>query len=134
MPSHDPSTIPIHSRMMCESNLTDIEFTHYLSSIVRDGWVSLNSHYNQTDSSRRPSNESTCSLNVPLEREHTPQIATIASAILTKTRSQSLVNINRTKLSSCDGENLLNGIDESPNKNMRRRSLQHDGVSKVLVY
>lgn len=117
---------------MCESNLTDTEFSHYLSSIIRDGWVSLKSRYDQTDSSRRPSNGSTCSLNVPLEREETPHIATIASAILTKTRSQSLVNINKAKATSWDEENLLNGIEESPNKNMRRRSLQTDGVSCVV--
>lgn len=124
--------------IMCESNLTDNEFSHYLSSIIRDGWASLktNYYYNQIiDSSRRPSNESTCSLNMPLEREKTPQMASIASAILTKTRSQSLININqRTKQitpNSWDGENLLNGIiDESPDKNVRRRSsLQNDGVS-----
>lgn len=117
---------------MCESNLTDTEFSHYLSSIIRDGWVSLKSRYNQTDSSRRPSNESTCSLNMPLERENTPHLATIASAILTKTRSQSMININKAKVTGWDEENLLNGIDESPNKNMRRRSLQTDGVSGVI--
>lgn len=117
---------------MCESNLTDIEFSHYLSSIIRDGWVSLKLRYNQIDSSRRPSNESTCSLNVPLDRENTPQLATIASAILTKTRSQSLVNINKPKVEAWDEENLLNGIEESPNKNMRRRSLQNDGVRCVI--
>lgn len=69
---------------------------------------------------------------MPSERDSTPQMATIASAILTKTRSRSLVNINRARPAGWDEENLLNGIEESPTKTMRRRSLQHDGVSELI--
>lgn len=91
------------------------------------------------DSSRRPSNESTCSLNVPFEREATPQVTTIT--VNKQTRSVSLVNIARfTKSSlSYDPDLALNGIEESPRSIhseqairpvTRRMSLE---TTKVLV-
>ncbi|KAJ8943897.1 hypothetical protein NQ318_019505, partial [Aromia moschata] len=57
------------------------------------------------DSSRRPSDESTCSLNVPLGQQGSD-----------KTRSQSLHNISRYSRSSAplDQDGYLNGIEESP--------------------
>lgn len=66
------------------------------------------------DSSRRPSNESTCSLNVPFEREGTPQVSSVT--LNKKCRSQSLVNIARFQKSSMsyDPDLTLNGIEESP--------------------
>ncbi|KAJ8932618.1 hypothetical protein NQ314_014548 [Rhamnusium bicolor] len=74
------------------------------------------------DSSRRPSNESTCSLNVPLsvrfEREATPQVnSTVINNLGDKNRSQSLHNITRYSKSSSvqpDQDEFLNGIEESP--------------------
>nr|XP_022905262.1 anoctamin-4-like [Onthophagus taurus] len=71
-------------------------------------------------SSRRPSNESGCSFNMPsYERLDTP-------SYLNNTRSKSLVNLPKNptgKLYEIDNEDRLNGIEESPrNKLSRRRS------------
>ncbi|XP_068899674.1 anoctamin-4-like [Tenebrio molitor] len=83
-------------------------------------------------SSRRPSNESTCSLNVPFERQPTPQVFTITdTTTLVKSRSRSLINIDKCqKAGSADQDTFLNGIEESPKDkpgvNYRRGSLQSD--------
>ncbi|KAI4455033.1 ngep-related [Holotrichia oblita] len=86
-------------------------------------------------SSRRHSNESTCSLNVPFDRQDTPQVSTISSGYLTKSRSRSLVNIERSGQNSFDVESILNGIEESPKQKlqMRRSSLQNDKFDKKFV-
>lgn len=91
-------------------------------------WPPSNLNLPCTGSSRRHSNESTCSLNVPFERQDTPQVSTISSGYLTKSRSRSLVNIERSGQHSFDVESILNGIEESPKQKlqMRRSSLQND--------
>ncbi|XP_023310794.1 anoctamin-4-like [Anoplophora glabripennis] len=78
-------------------------------------------------SSRRASNESTCSLNVPLsvrfEREPTPQVnSTIVDNPGDMSRSHSLHNITRYSKSSLlqEKEYNLNGIEECPKSNGRR--------------
>ncbi|XP_074041936.1 anoctamin-4 isoform X2 [Leptinotarsa decemlineata] len=78
---------------------------------------------NSADFSRRPSNESTLSLNVPLcdsintrfEREDTPQVkSTTLPSLPDKGRSKSLYTLHRQKSSVYDVEMHLNGIEESP--------------------
>ncbi|XP_017770278.1 PREDICTED: anoctamin-4-like [Nicrophorus vespilloides] len=91
-------------------------------------------------SSRRASNESTCSLHVPLNLETSaaPQIATIAGSLL-KPRSQSLVSVGTKKSIVWDHETLLNGIEESPRSKYtqsthRRSSLQAEKISKITRF
>lgn len=82
-------------------------------------------------SSRRPSNESTCSLNVPLEEE----ITTITGSLLEKPRSHSLASIDhkQQRAHTWEPHEQLNGIEESPvgstKMNYRRGSLQNERVS-----
>ncbi|XP_015836241.1 anoctamin-4 isoform X2 [Tribolium castaneum] len=82
-------------------------------------------------SSRRPSNESTCSLNVPFERQPTPQVFNALGTTLVKTKSKSLINISKYHNKTLDQENCLNGIEESPDNHLRRGSLQSDKKSNL---
>ncbi|XP_044763195.1 anoctamin-4-like isoform X2 [Coccinella septempunctata] len=81
------------------------------------------------DCSRRPSEESTASLNIPQERQDTPHITTIENAPIPRTKSNSLANI---KFSRVEHDRYLNGIEESPREtnnhsvNFRRSSSQPD--------
>ncbi|KAJ3652368.1 hypothetical protein Zmor_018341 [Zophobas morio] len=84
-----------------------------------------------TCSSRRPSsNDSTCSLNVPFDRQSTPQVFSISGNTLNNSRSKSLVNIPKCQKGGTDQDSSLNGIEESPKDisglNYRRGSLQPD--------
>ncbi|XP_019876334.2 anoctamin-4-like isoform X1 [Aethina tumida] len=91
-------------------------------------FIESESQSRSASSSRRPSNESTCSLNVPIERESTPQVHPLSAHFLEKTRSQSLVNISRYQKITGADDKCLNGIEESPRGSLKQRrgSLQSE--------
>lgn len=86
-----------------------------------------------SDNSRRASEESTSSLNIPQQRQDTPHI-TIESTIVPRTKSNSVASIKFSKL---EKDRYLNGIEENPREthnhsiSFRRGSLPQDQVRNL---
>ncbi|KAK4878123.1 hypothetical protein RN001_010629 [Aquatica leii] len=102
---------------------------------LNDGSITMDFTRNApvTESSRRPSNESTCSLNVPFGTEDLTQITSISSSLSSGIleKSRSLVNISKVQKQLIEND-TLNGIEENSaifRLNFRRGSLQNDKLN-----
>ena len=113
------------SKHLCSSLLNFLTFSH-----------SHSFSFSSTESSRRHSEESTRSLNAPIERQPTPQVSSISSGVsIGKQRSTSLVNIKNRQ--AYESDSFLNDIEESPQKSkfyMRRASMQAEKVNDFVIF